>query len=226
MRLPLFASTQEPVTRDEVNPEDYQNSDGNSFLVSGTVVGQKVSVTVNVTPLEITSITLTKDTVEIEQGAGFQMLNAIVTYENGSTTVLHPRWEDKSSSEIHNPGSYVYNGTVTVRGEEKPVSFTLVVKEKAKEEPGKDENKPSNPGDDTKSGKDENKPGEKDNEGGKKPSKPAEPSKPAKPHADGKKASSKPRALASTGANVSIILLVALTALTAGAALRMSTRKH
>lgn len=154
------------------------------------------------------------------------MLNAIVTYENGSTTVLHPRWEDKSSSEIHNPGSYVYNGTVTVRGEEKPVSFTLVVKEKAKEEPGKDENKPSNPGDDTKSGKDENKPGEKDNEGGKKPSKPAEPSKPAKPHADGKKASSKPRALASTGANVSIILLVALTALTAGAALRMSTRKH
>lgn len=203
-------TTQEPVTWNEVNPEDYQNPDGNSFQVSGTVAGQKVSVTVNVTPLEITSITLTKDTVEIEQGAGFEMPNAIVTYENGSTTVLHPRWEDKSSSEIHNPGSYVYNGTVTVRGEEKPVSFTLVVKEKAKEEPGKDDNKP----------------GEKDNEGGKKPSKPAEPSKPAKPQADGKKASPKPRALASTGANVSIILLVALTALTAGAALRMSTRKH
>lgn len=203
-------TTQEPVTWDEVNPEDYQNPDGNSFQVSGTVAGQKVSVTVNVTPLEITSITLTKDTVEIEQGAGFEMPNAIVTYENGSTTVLHPRWEDKSSSEIHNPGSYVYNGTVTVRGEEKPVSFTLVVKEKAKEEPGKDDNKP----------------GEKDNEGGKKPSKPAEPSKPAKPQADGKKDSSKPHTLASTGANVSIILLVALTALTAGAALRMSTRKH
>lgn len=203
-------TTQEPITWDEVNPQDYQNPDGNSFQVSGTVAGQKVSVTVNVTPLEITSITLTKDTVEIEQGAGFEMPNAIVTYKNGSTTVLHPRWEDKSSSEIHNPGSYVYNGTVTVRGEEKPVSFTLVVKEKAKEEPGKDDNKP----------------GEKDNEGGKKPSKPAEPSKPAKPQADGKKASSKPRALASTGANVSIILLVALTALTAGAALRMSTRKH
>ncbi|NYI25071.1 Ig-like domain-containing protein [Aeriscardovia aeriphila] len=163
-------TTQEPVTWDEVNPEDYQNPDGNSFQVSGTVAGQKVSVTVNVTPLEITSITLTKDTAEIEQGAGFEMPNAIVTYENGSTTVLHPRWEDKSSSEIHNPGSYVYNGTVTVRGEEKPVSFTLVVKEKAKEEPGKDENKP----------------GEKDNEGGKKPSKPAEP---AKSQADGKKAS-------------------------------------
>lgn len=208
-------TTQEPVTWDEVNPEDYQNPDGNSFQVSGTVAGQKVSVTVNATPLEITSITLTKDTVEIEQGAGFEMPNAIVTYENGSTTVLHPRWEDKSASEIHNPGSYVYNGTVTVRGEEKPVSFTLVVKEKAKEEPGKDDNKPSNPGDDTKPGKDENK-----------PSKPAEPSKPAKPQADGKKASSKPRALASTGANVSIILLIALTALTAGAALRMSTRKH
>lgn len=203
-------TTHEPVTWDEVNPEDYQNPDGNSFQVSGTVAGQKVSVTVNVTPLEITSITLTKDTVEIEQGAGFEMPNAIVTYENGSTTVLHPRWEDKSSSEIHNPGSYVYNGTVTVRGEEKPVSFTLVVKEKAKEEPGKDDNKP----------------GEKDNEGGKKPSKPAEPSKPAQPQADGKKASSKPHTLASTGANVSIILLVALTALTAGAALRMSTRKH
>lgn len=203
-------TTKEPVTWDEVNPEDYQNPDGNSFQVSGTVAGQKVSVIVNVTPLEITSITLTKDTVEIEQGAGFEMPNAIVTYENGSTTVLHPRWEDKSASEIHNPGSYVYNGTVTVRGEEKPVSFTLVVKEKAKEEPGKDDNKP----------------GEKDNEGGKKPSKPAEPSKPAKPQADGKKASSKPHTLASTGANVSIILLVALTALTAGAALRMSTRKH
>lgn len=203
-------TTQEPVTWDEVNPQDYQNPDGNSFQVSGTVAGQKVSVTVNVTPLEITSITLTKDTVEIEQGAGFEMPNAIVTYENGSTTVLHPRWEDKSASEIHNPGSYVYNGTVTVRGEEKPVSFTLVVKEKAKEEPGKDDNKP----------------GEKDNEGGKKPSKPAEPSKPAKPQVDGKKASSKPHTLASTGASVSIILLVALTALTAGAALRMSTRKH
>lgn len=154
-----------------MNPEDYQNPDGNSFQVSGTVAGQKVSVTVTVTPLEITSITLTKDTVEIEQGAGFEMPNAIFTYENGSTTTLYPQWEDKSSSEIH-------------------------------------------------------KPGEKDNEGGKKPSKPTEPSQPAKPQADGKKASSKPHTLASTGANVSIILLVALTALTAGAALRMSTRKH
>ncbi len=201
----------------EADIDVISNPQGGTFDMTGVTqkYGAQVVVHVTVLPAKIVNIIYEGEkTIHVQQGDMADLQSKLPTQVR-AVYQGHPQdlpqvaiSFDLSTVDINTPG--LYDAVGTVEGYDGMLTLHVVVdaaeEPEPKPQPGEDVNKPAQPS--------------KDDE---KPSKPAEQKEEKK--AEAKKEASKPAVLASTGAGITAVAVLAALALSVGAALTFSRKR-
>lgn len=201
----------------EADIDVISNPQGGTFDMTGVTqkYGAQVTVHVTVLPAKIVNIIYEGEkTIHVQKGDMADLQSKLPTkvravYQGIKDKLPEvPISFDLSTVDINTPG--LYDAVGTVEGYDGMLTLHVVVDEaeepEPKPQPGENDNKPVQPG------KDEEK-----------PSKPAEQKEEKK--AEAKKEASKPAVLASTGAGITAVAVLAALALSVGAALTFSRKR-
>ena len=214
----------------EADIDIISNPQGGSFDMTGETqkYGAQVTVHVTVLPAKIVNIIYEGEkTIHVQQGDMADLQSKLPTqvravYQGHPLDLPQVAISfDLSTVDINTPG--LYDAVGTVEGYDGMLTLHVVVDAAEEPEPEPKPQPKPQPKPEPQPGEDDNKPAQpsKDEE---KPSKPADTKKEEK-KAEAKKEASKPAVLASTGAGITAVAVLAALALSVGAALTFSRKR-
>ncbi len=124
--------TDEDIVWEELDPEDYNKIEGNSYTVSGTCAGKSVTANITVLPATIKSIdSMSLITSERVDPTPNLPANATVNWSNDTSSEVSVSWSSIEASKYAAPGTFQAVGEITdMYGKKVTVTCDIVVHER------------------------------------------------------------------------------------------------